>query len=91
MKDQIPVSQDKDITVETLELSGFSLDKETGFLTKEIPLAAGETVTTTLSYKVAWPKDKRISETRRPSRRFCPTCGAAVTGQFCPECGSIVK
>ena len=91
VKDQIPVSQDKDITVETLELSGFSLDKETGFLAKEIPLAAGETVTTTLSYKVAWPKDKRISETRRSSRRFCPTCGAAVTGQFCPECGSIVK
>ena len=64
VKDQIPVSREKEITVETVELSGFSLDKETGLLTKEVPLPAGETVTLTLSYKVAWPKDKQLRETR---------------------------
>ena len=64
VKDQIPVSREKEITVETLELSGFSLDRETGLLTKEVPLPAGETVTLTLSYKVAWPKDKQLRETR---------------------------
>lgn len=88
VKDQIPVSQNKEITVEALDLGGASLDKEYGTLEKKIEVKAKDSQTYRLSYKVLWPKDKRIQQTRSYKRTFCPVCGAAVTGRFCPECGS---
>ena len=92
LKDQVPVSREKDITVDVKELSGLKLEEKTGIVSGSVNVPAGQTVTSALAYKVSWPKDKRISESRSYSgRRFCPVCGAEVFGRFCPECGSVVN
>ena len=65
VKDQIPVSENKDIDVEQLEISGAEKDAETGILTWRSQLAAGNTATYTTRYKVSRPKDKTIVENRR--------------------------
>ena len=91
VKDQIPVSQDKEISVETTDTFGAALEKESGLLTKTISIPSGQTESLTLSYKVSWPKDKKIRETRKIQNRICPVCGSEVFGRFCPECGSVVN
>ena len=65
VKDQIPVSENKDITVEELEVSGAEKDEKTGILTWRSQLAAGSTASYTTRYKVSRPKDKTINEIRR--------------------------
>ena len=40
--------------------------------------------------KVSRPKDKEITERGGGGVKYCPHCGAVVTGRFCPECGSVV-
>ena len=62
IKDQIPVSRNKEISVETIELSGAELDKDTGILSKTLTLAANQTEVLRLGYKVSAPKDKSIEE-----------------------------
>lgn len=62
LKDQVPVSENKEISVDITELSGAELDKETGILKKEISLSAGQTELFKLGYKVSCPKEKRIEE-----------------------------
>ncbi|MBQ7534365.1 MAG: mucoidy inhibitor MuiA family protein [Stomatobaculum sp.] len=95
LRDQVPVSRDKEITVELKEISGAALEQETGFLTKKITLLAGRAVTVPLSYKVSRPKDKEIREVHTKvsaSGRFCYTCGSKITGspRFCPTCGATL-
>ena len=92
LRDQIPVSRNKEITVELKECGGAELDAETGFLTKKITLSGGQTVSVPLSYKVSLPKDKELEEAHQsaaPSGRFCRLCGSRIIGnpRFCPECG----
>ena len=65
VKDQVPVSENKDIDVEVLEISGAEKDEKTGILTWKSDLAAGASAAYTTRYKVSRPKDKQISETRR--------------------------
>ncbi|MBQ6478639.1 MAG: mucoidy inhibitor MuiA family protein [Erysipelotrichaceae bacterium] len=89
LKDQVPVSQNKEIVVDIIELSGTKPDELTGIFSKEIAVAPKQSETVKLGYKVAWPKDKKIQERR--NRTYCPECGAAVTGRFCPECGTVVN
>ena len=91
VRDQIPVSQDKTITVDLLDCSGAEKDEKDGMLTWKLQLAPKETKTLLLSYKVTWPKDKSISETSSVVNKFCPTCGARVSGSFCTECGTPVN
>ena len=91
VKDQLPVSQNKDITVEAIDLDKAVLEKDSGLLEKKITVKAKETETSHLSYKVMWPKDKRIQETRTYKKTFCPVCGAEVFGRFCPECGNDMQ
>ena len=62
LKDQVPVSENKDIDVDVLEVSGAELDKEKGILTKKISLPAGATELFRLGYKVSFPKEKSIEE-----------------------------
>lgn len=89
LRDQIPVSRDKDITVEVKDLSGAKKEEETGIVTKQITVPANGTEKFSIAYKVSWPKDKRISETKQT--RFCPECGSVVTGRFCTVCGHVMN
>ncbi|MCR4602249.1 MAG: mucoidy inhibitor MuiA family protein [Prevotella sp.] len=61
LKDQIPVSQNSDITVTTEELSGGSLDKETGFVTWLISLVPNEQKEIIVHYRVKYPKSRRLT------------------------------
>lgn len=60
LKDQYPLSTDKDVEVELTESNGAKADKETGILTWELKLQPNETKKIRLSYKVKYPKNKII-------------------------------
>lgn len=60
LKDQYPLSTDKDITIELLESSKAQINSETGILTWEVKLKPGEIQKFRISYKVKYPKDKTI-------------------------------
>jgi hypothetical protein len=60
LKDQYPISTDKEISIELLDNGKAKVNEETGILTWEIKLAAGETKKYRISYKVKYPKDKFI-------------------------------
>ena len=60
LKDQYPISTDKEITIELLDNGKAKVNPETGILTWDIKLGAGETKKYRISYKVKYPKDKFI-------------------------------
>lgn len=60
LKDQYPVSTDKDMEIELLNAGGASVNKETGVLTWKLNLKAGASETIRISYSVKYPKDKNI-------------------------------
>ncbi|CAN5409712.1 DUF4139 domain-containing protein [soil metagenome] len=61
VKDQYPISQDKDIDVELLERSEATNNEETGVLTWKLKLAPGEVKKLRVSYSVRYPKDKILN------------------------------
>jgi hypothetical protein len=61
LKDQYPISSDKDIEEELLDGGGATVDKETGILTWNLELAAGESRHFRISYSVKYPKDKTLN------------------------------
>lgn len=60
LKDQLPVSSQKDIEVQVDEISGASHNTETGILTWKMELAPNETQKRRIQYSVKFPKDKNI-------------------------------
>ncbi len=60
LKDQYPLSTDKDIEVELLQSDGAKENKEKGILTWMLKLNPNETKKVRISYKVRYPKDKSI-------------------------------
>lgn len=60
LKDQYPLSTDKEIEIELLESSNAKENKETGILTWDLKLNPNETKKIRISYKVKYPKDKVI-------------------------------
>lgn len=60
LKDQYPLSSDKEITIELLEDGKAKVNTETGILTWELKLVPNETKKIRISYKVKYPKDKVI-------------------------------
>ncbi len=60
LKDQHPLSTDKEMTVELLEKDGAKVNDETGVMTWEIKLKPNETKKYRISYKIRYPKDKMI-------------------------------
>jgi TonB-dependent SusC/RagA subfamily outer membrane receptor len=61
LKDQYPVSTNKDIEVELLQHDGALVNAETGILTWKTQLAPGEVKKYRVSYSVKYPKDKMIN------------------------------
>lgn len=61
IEDQIPVSGNKEIEVQTMELSNGNLDAETGLVKWKLVLKPGESKTLKLKYSVKYPKDKNIN------------------------------
>lgn len=58
--DQVPVSQDEEITVKVEELSGGKQDEATGRITWKLKLAPGETQKFRLVFSVKHPKKKTV-------------------------------
>jgi uncharacterized protein (TIGR02231 family) len=60
LKDQYPLSPDKEIEIELKESDGAKINTETGILTWNLKLKSNETKVIRISYKVKYPKDKVI-------------------------------
>lgn len=60
LKDQYPLSSDKEISIELLETGKASVNPETGFMTWDLNLDPNASKTIRISYKVRYPKDKSI-------------------------------
>ena len=60
IEDQIPVSKEKDIVVEPVDLSGARLDKITGKCTWDVTLLPGQSLSFLLKYTVKYPKSKTV-------------------------------
>jgi uncharacterized protein (TIGR02231 family) len=58
---QIPVSQNTGIVLETQQLSNGELDRATGFITWKLNIPPGESEKVSLSYSVKWSKNKAIN------------------------------
>ncbi|MEO5890094.1 MAG: mucoidy inhibitor MuiA family protein [Ferruginibacter sp.] len=61
VKDQFPISQDKEVVVEVLETSAATHNEETGVLTWKLKLAPGEVKKLRISYSIKYPKDKILN------------------------------
>jgi uncharacterized protein (TIGR02231 family) len=60
LKDQYPLTPDKEIEIELLESDNAKVNIETGILTWNLNLKPNETKKIRISYKVRYPKDKAI-------------------------------
>ncbi|MEI8225307.1 MAG: DUF4139 domain-containing protein [Bacteroidota bacterium] len=60
LNDQIPVSSNSGITVETIELSGGSHNAQTGEIKWDLEIKQQETKQIVLTYSVKYPKDKTV-------------------------------
>lgn len=60
LKDQYPLSTDKEIEIELLQNDNAKINTETGILTWTLSLKSQETKKIRISYKVKYPKDKII-------------------------------
>ncbi|AEW00623.1 TonB-dependent receptor [Niastella koreensis] len=61
LRDQYPLSTNKDIEVELLQSDGAAVNEETGILTWKPQLAPGEIKKYRVSYSVKYPKDKSLN------------------------------
>jgi uncharacterized protein DUF4139/uncharacterized protein DUF4140 len=61
LRDQYPLSTNKDIEVELLQHDGAAVNGETGILTWKAQLAPGEIKKFRISYSVKYPKDRVIN------------------------------
>ena len=60
LKDQYPLSTDKEIEIELLQSDNAKVNAETGILTWQLQLKANETQKIRISYKVKYPKNQVI-------------------------------
>lgn len=60
LKDQYPLSPDKEIEIELVQSDDAKVNTETGILTWDLDLKPNETKKIRISYKVKYPKDKVI-------------------------------
>jgi len=60
LKDQYPLSPDKEIEIELKDSDGAKVNAETGILTWQLNLKPNETKKIRISYKIRYPKDRVI-------------------------------
>lgn len=60
LRDQLPVSQNSDITVEAAELSGGKHNTVTGEVTWDLKVAPRETKEVVMTYTVKYPKNRKV-------------------------------
>ena len=60
LKDQYPLSTDKEIEIELLQSDNAKINTETGILTWQLQIKANETKKIRISYRVKYPKDQVI-------------------------------
>jgi len=60
VEDQIPVSTEKDIKIEAINISKAQFDKELGKLTWKLNLKPSETQSMNVKYSVKYPKDRKM-------------------------------
>ena len=60
LKDQYPVSTDKEIQIELLQSDKAKVNVESGILTWELKLDPGETKKVRISYTIRYPKDRNV-------------------------------
>ncbi|WNY25032.1 DUF4139 domain-containing protein [Methanolapillus millepedarum] len=60
ISDQLPVSVNKSITIEPVNISGAEYDKDTGKLKWNMTLDAGKSKTMTVKYTASYPKNKIV-------------------------------
>lgn len=58
--DQLPISQDAEITVEAMEISDAAKEVNTGKLTWSMTLQPGDAKKVTLTYSIKYPKNKTV-------------------------------
>lgn len=61
LKDQYPLSTNKEIEVELLQSDGAKINAETGILTWQLQLKPNENKKFRISYKVRYPKDQNLN------------------------------
>ncbi len=61
IEDQVPVSQNSQIEVTTVDLAGAVYNKDTGKLSWDLKLQPNETKKIVFKYEVKYPKDKQVS------------------------------
>lgn len=61
LKDQYPLSEDKEVEIELLQSDGAKVNKETGILNWNLDLRPSETKKIRISYRVKYPKDSIIN------------------------------
>ncbi len=61
LKDQYPISTNKEMEIEILESNDAMVNAETGVVTWKLSLAAGESKKLRFSYSVKYPKDKTVN------------------------------
>lgn len=72
IQDQVPVSQNNDITVETISVSGGVIEPLSGIITWKLTLQPGETKSLILHYSIKYPKNQKI-ERKRVRSINCPS------------------
>jgi uncharacterized protein (TIGR02231 family) len=60
LTDQVPVSNNKEIQIETTEISGGKLEPLSGKISWNLEIKPGETKQLVVSYSVKYPKDKNL-------------------------------
>ena len=61
VKDQVPVSQDSDISISVEETSNAKYDEAEGLLTWNVDLEPGESVKYTFTFEIKYPKNKNVN------------------------------
>ena len=60
LNDQVPVSSNSSISIDTIELSGGKMNKQTGEIKWDLDIKPQETRQIVLTYSVKYPKDKTV-------------------------------